>query len=104
MIDMAENVERIVDTTVARAENVKIQTADALEETAKKLRETDLGSRGQEVKAAIGDIEARANRVRAEVDRKVEPVESFIVEHPFASIMIAVGVGFVVGSLMTRRD
>lgn len=101
---MAEQVERIVDNTVAKAENVKVQTADALEETARKLREASLESKGQDVKAMIGDIEARTNQLKAEVDKKIEPVESFIVEHPFAAIMIAVGVGFMVGSLMTRRD
>lgn len=101
---MAEKVEHIVDTTVAKAENVKVQTADALEEAARKLRETSLESRGQDVKAILSDIETRTMQLKAEVDRKVEPVESFIVEHPLASVMIALGLGFVVGSLMTRRD
>ena len=101
---MAEQVERIVDTTVAKAENVKVQTADALEEAARKLREASLESKGQEVKNILGDIEARTNQLKAEVDRTVAPVENFIVEHPLASVMIAVGVGFMVGSLMTRRD
>ena len=104
MIDMAEKVERIVDTTVARAENVKVQTADALEDAVRRLREADLESRGEDVKAILNDIEARTDQLKAEVDKKVEPFESFIVEHPFASIMIAVGVGFMAGSLLARRD
>jgi ElaB/YqjD/DUF883 family membrane-anchored ribosome-binding protein len=102
---MAEQVDRLVDTTVAKAVNVKVQTADAIEEAARKLRQANLEGRGEDVKALVNDIENRAAQLRDEVDRKVEPVETFIVEHPLASVMIAVGIGFMVGSLMTaRRD
>ncbi|HMK45232.1 MAG TPA: hypothetical protein VK436_01270 [Methanocella sp.] len=101
---MAEQAERIVDTTVEKAENIKVQTADALEEAARKLREADLTVRGQDVKSILNDIECRTSQFKADMDRKIEPVESFIVEHPFASILIAVGVGYIVGSVVTRRD
>lgn len=101
----AVKAERFVDTTVAKADSMKAHTADALVEAARKLREADLGTRGDEVKAIIDDIEARTAQLKAEVDRKVEPVETFIVEHPLASVMIAMGIGFMVGSLMApRRD
>lgn len=100
---MAQNVERVVDTTVARAEGVKVQTADALEEAARKLRETNVAARGDEVKAILNDLETRTAELRSEVEKKVEPVETFITEHPFASVMIAVGVGFMIGTLL-RRD
>lgn len=99
---MAENVNRMVDTTVAKADNMKVQTADALEEAARKLREADLSIKGDEVKAMLSDAEARINDLKADIGKKVEPVENFIVDHPFASIMIAVGVGFMVGSLASR--
>jgi ElaB/YqjD/DUF883 family membrane-anchored ribosome-binding protein len=102
---MAEKVERIVDTTVARADNLKVQTADALEEAARKLREADVSFRGDEVKAIIGDIEARTKALGAEVGRRVEPMETFITDHPFTSVFIAVGLGFLIGSLASRvRD
>ncbi len=102
---MAEQVDRLVDTTVAKAVNVKVQAADAIEEAARKLRQANLEGRGEDVKALANDIETRAAELRAEVDRKIEPVETFIVEHPLASVMIAIGIGFMVGSLMTaRRD
>ncbi|WP_424358268.1 hypothetical protein [Methanocella sp. MCL-LM] len=101
----AVKAEHFVDTTVAKADSMKAHTADALVEAARKLREADLGTRGDEVKAIIDDIEARTAQLKAEVDRKVEPVETFIVEHPLASVMIAMGIGFMVGSLMApRRD
>jgi ElaB/YqjD/DUF883 family membrane-anchored ribosome-binding protein len=102
---MAENVERIVNTTVARADSLKVSTADALEEAARKLREADLSGRGEDVKAAISDAEARIDQLKADIGKKVEPMETFIVDHPLASVLIAVGVGFIVGSLITRaRD
>lgn len=101
---MEEQVGKIVDTTVSKAVNVKVQTAEALEEAARKIRQADLEGRGDDVKAILHDLEVRTEQLKAEVDKKVEPVETFIVEHPLASVMIAVGVGFIVGSLMTRRD
>jgi ElaB/YqjD/DUF883 family membrane-anchored ribosome-binding protein len=102
LIVMAENVNRMVDTTVAKADHMKVQTADALEEAARKLREADISLKGDEVKAMLNDAEARICALKADIGKKVEPVENFIVDHPFASIMIAVGVGFMVGSLATR--
>lgn len=101
---MEEQVGKIVDTTVSKAVNVKVQTAEALEDAARKIRQADLEGRGEDVKAILHDLEVRTEHLKAEVDKKVEPVETFIVEHPLASVMIAVGVGFIVGSLMTRRD
>jgi ElaB/YqjD/DUF883 family membrane-anchored ribosome-binding protein len=102
---MAENVERIVNTTVAKADSLKVSTADALEEAARKLREADVSGRGEDVKAALHDAEARIGQLKADVEKKVEPIEDFIVDHPFASVLIAVGVGFMIGSLISRaRD
>lgn len=107
LIIMAEKVERMVDTTVAKADSFKVQTADVLEETARKLRDADLSMKGDEVKAMLNDAEARISLLKADVEKKVEPVETFIVDHPFTSVVIALGVGFVVGSLinsMRPRD
>jgi ElaB/YqjD/DUF883 family membrane-anchored ribosome-binding protein len=87
---------------VAKADNMKVQTADTLEELARKLREADLSLKGDEVKAMLSDAEARINELKTDIGRKVEPVENFIVDHPFTSIMIAAGVGFMVGSLASR--
>jgi ElaB/YqjD/DUF883 family membrane-anchored ribosome-binding protein len=104
---MAEKVEKMVDTTVAKADSFKVQTADVLEETARKLREADLSVKGDEVKAMLSDAEARINIIRGDIEKKVEPVETFIEDHPFASVLIAMGVGFMVGSLvasMRPRD
>ncbi|MCD1294753.1 hypothetical protein CUJ83_07040 [Methanocella sp. CWC-04] len=100
---MEHNVERVVDSTVQKAESMKIQTAEAFEDAARKLREARVSVKGDEVKAIIADVEAKTHQLKMDVEKKVEPVEDFITEHPFASIAIAVGVGFIFGSLM-RRD
>ncbi len=99
---MAENVNRMVDTTVAKADNVKVHTADSLEELARKLREADLSIKGDDVKAMIAEAEARIDDLKTDIGRRVEPVEDFIVEHPFASLAIALGVGFMAGALISR--
>jgi hypothetical protein len=78
---MAENVNRMVDTTVAKADHMKVQTADALEEAARKLRDADISLKGDEVKAILSDVEARVDQLKAGVEKKVEPVENFIVDH-----------------------
>lgn len=101
LIAMVENVNRMVDTTVAKADNMKVQTADALEELVRKLRDADLSVKGDEVKAMLNDAEARLNALSAEIGRKVEPAEEFIVEHPFTSVLIAAGVGFMIGSMLS---
>lgn len=102
LIDMTENVDRIVDTTVAKADNVKVQTADALEEAARKLRQADVSVSGENIKAILNDIDYRTNQMKAEIGRKVEPIEVFITDHPFASVMLAVGMGFMIGSMVSR--
>lgn len=99
---MAENINRMVDTSVARADRIKVQTADSLEELARKLREADLSVKGDEIKAMLSDVEARIDELKADIGKKVEPVEHFIVEHPLTSIMIAAGVGFMIGSVASR--
>lgn len=97
-------VDNIVDTTVETAENIKGSTADVLQEAAKKLREANLAGRGEDVKAVVSDLEDKAMRLRSDVEKKIEPMEDFISTHPFMSVMIAVGVGYIVGTMITRRS
>lgn len=94
----------MVDNGVAKADNMKAQTADTLEELSRKLREADISLKGDEIKSMLNDVEARIDQLKADVDEKVEPVENFIVEHPFASLLIAAGVGFMAGSLISRMN
>jgi ElaB/YqjD/DUF883 family membrane-anchored ribosome-binding protein len=93
-----------VETTFGSAEKVKVQAADALEEAAKKLREMSITAKGEDVKAVLGDTEARIGELRDQISKKVEPVEDFITEHPFMSVALAAGAGLLIGALLTRRD
>ena len=108
-----ETADRMVDTGVAGADQVKIQTAEALEEAARKLRSADLSSRGEDVKDILHDVEDRVNQLKAEVDvkyqkieadyhKKVEPVEHIIIDHPIPSVLIAAGIGALIGMLLFK--
>ncbi len=112
---MAEKIERVLDTTVPRAEQVKIQTADALEDAARRLREANLAGKSEEVKRILREVEDRVERFRFEMGaeyrkieteykRRVAPVETIIGDHPVPSVLIAGGVGFLLGALLFRRD
>lgn len=108
--------DRLVNAGVAGADHLKIQTAEALEDAARKLRETDVASRGDDVKKILHDVEHRVNQFKAEVgaeyDRieedyheRVEPVENIILDHPIPSVLVAAGIGVLIGMLLFKaRD
>ena len=111
-----ETANRIVNTGVASADQLKIQTAEALEDAARKLRSADMSAKGEDVKHILHDVEDRVNQLKAEVGVKyhkleagyhqsVEPVEHIIVDHPIPSVLIAAGVGILIGMLLFKgRD
>jgi len=113
---MVEKIDRMIDTTVKKADQVKVQTADALEEAARKLREADISAKSEDVKRILHDVEERVNRLGEEVGaeyqkidteyrKRVEPIETLISDHPIPSVLIAVGVGFLLGALIFKsRD
>lgn len=108
--------DRMVNAGVAGADQLKIQTAEALEDAARKLRETDVASRGKDVKDILHDVEYRVNKFKTECgveyDRieegyhqSVEPVENIIIDHPLPSILVATGIGVLIGMLIFKaRD
>ncbi len=111
-----ETADRMVDAGVASADHLKIQTADALENAARKLRKTDVAARGEEVKDILQDVEDRVNQFKAEVSigyhkveagyhQSVEPVENIIIDHPIPSVLVAAGAGILIGMLLFKaRD
>jgi ElaB/YqjD/DUF883 family membrane-anchored ribosome-binding protein len=111
-----ETVNRIVNEKVADAEILKIQTADALEEAARKLRTADVSAKGEHVKQILQDVEDRINQFRTDVGvryhtmeadyhKRAEPVEHIIIDHPIPSVLIAVGIGALIGMLILKtRD
>ena len=108
--------EKVEDLTSVKTDKLKVQTADALEEAARKLRGIDISEKADEVKKILHDIESRMNRFRdeagvefekieAEYHKKVEPVENIIITHPIPSVLIAAGIGVLIGALISRgRD
>ena len=111
-----ETVNRIVNEKVADAEVLKVQTADTLEEAARKLRTADVSAKGEDVKQILQDVEDRVNQFKADVGvryhtmeadyhKRAEPVEHSIIDHPVPSVLIAVGIGALIGMLILKtRD
>jgi len=111
-----ETVHRIVNEKGTDAEILKVQTADALDEAARKLRITDVSAKGEHVKQILQDVEDRINQFKADVGvryhtmeadyhKRAEPVEHIIIDHPIPSILIAVGIGALIGMLILKtRD
>jgi ElaB/YqjD/DUF883 family membrane-anchored ribosome-binding protein len=111
---MAEDkIDRMVNKTVAGADTMKLKTADALEEAARKLRSADMSMHGDEVKHVLHDAEERIHQFRedvgvkydemeAEYHKQMEPVETIISDHPIPAVMVALGIGFLFGMLISR--
>jgi ElaB/YqjD/DUF883 family membrane-anchored ribosome-binding protein len=108
-----DTINRMVNKTVSEADTMKLKTADALEEAARKLRSADMSVRGDEVKHVLHDAEARIHQFKEEVGmkyhemeaeyhKKVEPVETIISDHPIPAVMVAMGVGFLFGMLICK--
>ncbi len=92
---------------------MKIQTAEALEQAARKLRSADIATHGEDVKHVLHDAEERIHQFKEEVGvkyhemeaeyhKKVEPVETIISDHPIPAVMVALGVGFLFGMLISK--
>jgi len=105
--------DRMVSAGVAGADHMKIQTAEALEDAARRLRDTDVASRGEEVKKILHDVEYRVNRFKKECGdeydrieagyhKRVEPVENVILDHPIPAVLAAAGIGVLFGMLICR--
>jgi ElaB/YqjD/DUF883 family membrane-anchored ribosome-binding protein len=111
-----ETADRMVNAGVAGADHLKIQTAEALEDAARKLRRADVSAKGEEVKHILHNVEDRVNQFKAEVGveyrkieagyhQNVEPVENIIIDHPIPSVLIAAGIGVLIGMLLFKgRD
>jgi ElaB/YqjD/DUF883 family membrane-anchored ribosome-binding protein len=113
---MNEKADHMVDAGVADVEQLKIQTAEALEDAARKLRMADVEARGEDVKRILQNVEDRVNQFKADVGtnyhkveagyhKSVEPVENLIIDHPIPSVLIAAGIGVIIGMFIFKpRD
>jgi ElaB/YqjD/DUF883 family membrane-anchored ribosome-binding protein len=111
-----DSIDRMANKGIASADNLKLQTIEALEEAARKLRSADISVNGDDVKNILHNVEsqvdhfkeelgAKYHEMEAEYQKKVEPVENIICDHPIPAVLIAVGFGFLFGMLISRsRD
>jgi len=111
-----ETADAVVTGGVAGTDRVKIQAAEALEEAARKLRNADMSVKGDDFRHILHDVESRVNQLKSEVSagyerveadyhKKVEPVEHIIIDHPIPAVLIAAGVGVLLGMLIFKsRD
>jgi ElaB/YqjD/DUF883 family membrane-anchored ribosome-binding protein len=109
-------IDRMTGKGVSEADRIKEQTIEALEEAARKLRSTDISVSGEDVKSILHGVQdkmdhfreeigTKYHEVEAEYQKKVEPVEHMICDHPIPAVMVAMGFGFLLGMLISRsRD
>jgi ElaB/YqjD/DUF883 family membrane-anchored ribosome-binding protein len=111
-----DTIDRMANKGFAGADNLKLQTAEALEEAARKLRNAEMSVNSEDVKNILHGVQdkmdhfreemgAKYHEVEAEYRKNVEPVENIICEHPIPAVLVAVGFGFLFGMLISRsRD
>lgn len=109
-------VEQMPGKNISGANQLKLQTAEALEEAARKLRSADMSINDDEVQNILHGIHDKVEHVKEELGtkyhemeadyhKKVEPVEHIICEHPIPAVLVAVGVGVLLGMLISKfRD
>jgi ElaB/YqjD/DUF883 family membrane-anchored ribosome-binding protein len=113
----AEAMDRAVTRGAAGADSMRLQTAEALEEAARKLRSADisvhsgdfqnvLNDAGNRLEAFKADMGARYHDLEVGYHETVEPVENMISDHPIPAVLVAAGIGFLLGMLIckTTRD
>ena len=93
-------------------EEIMNKTAEALEEAARKLRSADI----EEANHIVSNVESNMNRFKkefgaryrhmeTEYHKTMEPVENMISDHPIPAVLIAVGLGFLLGMFIAKsRD
>lgn len=113
---MTENtIDRMAEKGISEADHLKNQTIDALEEAARKLRNADMSVSKEHVQNILHNVQdqmdvykeeigVKYHEVEAEYHKQVEPVENIICEHPIPAVMVALGIGFLFGMLVSRHD
>ena len=114
---MSEDIiEKMPVSGSAGADTLKLQTAEALEEAARRLRKADISVNDAEVQNILHGVHDRVEHLKEELGaryqemeieyhKRAEPVENIICEHPIPSVLVALGVGVLVGMLLSKfRD
>jgi ElaB/YqjD/DUF883 family membrane-anchored ribosome-binding protein len=103
-----EIADQFINSRVADVDHVKNQTAEALEEAARNLRNTNVSSKGEDIKHILHRMESQVDQLKVhfgEDYRRIERdyhkdtkfIEQVIISHPVPSILIASGIGLLIG-------
>ncbi|MEI8330092.1 MAG: DUF883 C-terminal domain-containing protein [Methanomicrobiales archaeon] len=112
---MSNETSDIVETSGdTPSDRDMIQTAEALEEAAHRLRSANISANCNDVNSLLNDVKLQVLRIKREVSngygkdetdyqKKIEPVEQVIITHPIPSILIAAGIGVLIGMLLFKN-
>ena len=100
---------------ISGTDRLKNQTIEALEEAARKLRSSDISVNRENVENILHGVQeqmdvykeqigAKYHEMEEQYHQQVEPVENIICDHPIPAVMVALGIGFLFGMLISRRD
>ena len=119
--DEGKNQPNTKERCVSMAENsisgtdLKNQTIEALEEAARKLRNSDMPANGENVENILDGVQDQIDVYKEQIDAGyhemeeeyhtlVKPVENIICDHPIPAVIVAMGLGLLFGMLISRRD
>lgn len=113
---MPEDTIERMSSKVSGADHLKLQTAEALEEAARRLRNADMSMNNDDIQNILHGVQdkvenfkeelgAKYQEMEIEYHKRAEPVENIICEHPIPAVLVALGVGVLVGMLISKfRD
>ena len=113
---MAEStLDQMATKGMSEADHLKNQTIDTLEDAARKLRNADLSVSKEHVQTILHNVQdqvdvykeqigAKYHEVEEQYHEQVEPIENIICDHPIPAVMVALGIGFLFGMLVSRHD
>jgi ElaB/YqjD/DUF883 family membrane-anchored ribosome-binding protein len=105
----------MAEDSISGTDHLKNQTIEALEEAARKLRSSDISVNRENVENILHGVQeqmdvykeqigAKYHEMEEQYHQQVEPVENIICDHPIPAVMVALGIGFLFGMLVSRRD
>jgi ElaB/YqjD/DUF883 family membrane-anchored ribosome-binding protein len=105
----------MAEDSISGTDHLKNQTIEALEEAARKLRNSDISVNRENVENILHGVQeqmdvykeqigAKYHEMEEQYHQQVEPVENIICDHPIPAVMVALGIGFLFGMLVSRRD
>jgi ElaB/YqjD/DUF883 family membrane-anchored ribosome-binding protein len=113
---MSEDTIERMSNKISGADHLKLQTAEALEEAARRLRSADISVNDDDVQDILHGVQDKVDHFKEELGtryqemeieyhKQVEPVENIICDHPIPAVLVALGVGVLFGMLISKfRD